>query len=112
MIQEATGKFSSRWVLPDRRSLAVVIQDWLHLLNIAIPRNTLEQRYAGSLADPHIWEIRRRNQDYLRNFGAGCTQQSGLNPRDLLALLSVIGQHLAAGSSQLRAVLLQASQNG
>src|SRR4051794_30836155 len=25
MIQDATGKFSSRWVLPDRRSLAVLI---------------------------------------------------------------------------------------
>src|ERR1700761_3161263 len=25
MIQDATGKFSSRWLLPDRNSLAVVI---------------------------------------------------------------------------------------
>jgi hypothetical protein len=30
MIHDATGKFSSRWVLPDRSSLAVVIKDWHH----------------------------------------------------------------------------------
>src|SRR5258705_9505222 len=30
MIQDATGKFSSRCVLPDRSSLAVVIKNWLH----------------------------------------------------------------------------------
>ena len=30
MIHDATGKFSSRWVLPDRSSLALVIKNWLH----------------------------------------------------------------------------------
>src|SRR4051794_3737726 len=37
MIQDATGKFSSRWVFPDRSSLALVIKrtgyihlDWRH----------------------------------------------------------------------------------
>src|SRR5215831_8825459 len=29
MIQDATGKFSSRWVLPDRNSLARFIRTWL-----------------------------------------------------------------------------------
>jgi hypothetical protein len=29
MIHDATGKFSSRWVFPDRRSLALVIGNWL-----------------------------------------------------------------------------------
>jgi hypothetical protein len=32
MIHDATGKFSSRWVLPDRSSLALVIKNWLHSL--------------------------------------------------------------------------------
>src|SRR3954451_25427490 len=30
MIHDATGKFSSRWVFPDRSSLALVIGNWLH----------------------------------------------------------------------------------
>src|SRR5260370_24686344 len=30
MIHDATGKFSSRWVFPDRSSLALVIRNWLH----------------------------------------------------------------------------------
>jgi len=32
MIQDATGKFSSRSPFPDRNSLAAVIEDWLTIV--------------------------------------------------------------------------------
>jgi hypothetical protein len=35
MIHDATGKFSSRWVFPDRSSLALVIKNWLHWSGLA-----------------------------------------------------------------------------
>src|SRR5437763_1422588 len=59
MIQDATGKFSSRWVLPDRRSLAVVIQNRLHLLNMAIRVTRRNKGNTASLADP-IYGVRQR----------------------------------------------------
>jgi hypothetical protein len=35
MIHDATGKFSSRSLFPDRRSLALVINNWLHHQGLA-----------------------------------------------------------------------------
>src|SRR4051794_41884781 len=55
MIQDATGKFSSRCVLPDRSSLALVIEKWLLRWKhwpktpAALPRRRMDR-------EPHIGE--------------------------------------------------------
>src|ERR1041385_312747 len=101
MIHDATGKFSSRWVLPDRRSLAVVIQNRLHGLNIAIARDVMNNGTQDRWRTP-----------YMGNSPAK-PMLSGEFRRALRAvLLSVVGQHLAAVGGKLGAVLLQARQNG
>src|SRR5260221_6447581 len=62
MIHDATGKFSSRWVFPDRSSLALVIkrtgyihQDWRHAPTLGA---------CDGIATPYRG-IRRQNQCYL-----------------------------------------------
>jgi hypothetical protein len=53
MIHDATGKFSSRWVFPDRRSLALVIRNWLHQSELAA---RADARRARGDRVPHIGE--------------------------------------------------------
>ena len=53
MIHDATGKFSSRWVFPDRSSLALVIRNWLHSSGLAACADA--QRTRGDRV-PHIGE--------------------------------------------------------
>src|SRR4051794_10611023 len=117
MIHEATGKFSSRWVLPDRRSLAVVIGIDC-IVEHGRPRARLEQRHTGRSREPHIWEIRGQNQCYLAT-SAKHRARPELTRRGPASafnsvraeLLTVVGQHLAAGFRQLRTILLKARQN-
>jgi hypothetical protein len=53
MIHDATGKFSSRWVFPDRSSLALVIKKLATLV-----QNGGTRRYQAHATDrePHIGE--------------------------------------------------------
>ena len=70
--------------------------------------------------EPHIWEIRGQNQCYLTIPKASEASESD-RYRALTGsvhstswkgdLLSVIGQHLAAGCGQLRTILLKTRQN-
>src|SRR4029450_11342872 len=62
MIHDATGKFSSRWVFPDRRSLALVIRNWLHSLGIGGIRRC--SAHAKRSRAPYRG-IRRQNQCYM-----------------------------------------------
>src|SRR5947209_3447566 len=101
MIDDATGKFSSRWVLPDRRSLAVVIQNRLHLLNMAIARDVLNDGTQDRWRTP-----------YMGNSPAKPMLSPGFRRASRAVLLSVGGQHMAAAGGELRAVLLQTCQNG
>src|SRR5258707_8496238 len=62
MIHDATGKFSSRWVFPDRRSLALVIRNWLHSLGIGGARRC--SAHARRSRAPYRG-IRCQNQCYM-----------------------------------------------
>src|SRR6266850_5691190 len=62
IIHDATGKFSSRWVFPDRRSLALVIRNWLHSLGIGGVRRC--SAHARRSRAPYRG-IRRQNQCYM-----------------------------------------------
>jgi hypothetical protein len=55
MIHDATGKFSSRCVLPDRSLLALVIKNWLHSLETVAWHASLLPRMRAD-REPHIGE--------------------------------------------------------
>jgi hypothetical protein len=52
MIHDATGKFSSRCVLPDRSWLALVISNWLHSLETVDARALTIARACLGIAAP------------------------------------------------------------
>jgi hypothetical protein len=116
MIQDATGKFSSRCVLPDRSSLALVIKNWLHSsghgelvrprnLRMPIGRKPHIGEYANKTNVPPIARTRCRGQ--IKPLQA--PQRRLLDVRAVL--LSVVSQHLIAGLGQFWTMLLKASQN-
>ena len=55
MIHDATGKFSSRYVLPDRSSLALIMKSWLHSLETMAESPTVLPRMRTD-RKPHIGE--------------------------------------------------------
>src|SRR5438445_6467448 len=57
MIHDATGKFSSRWVFPDRSSLALVIKrNWLYS--------------SGLAARADAWRMRRDREPHIGEYAA------------------------------------------
>ena len=66
MIHDATGKFSSRWVFPDRRSLAVVMGN-LGYTGHGTTQARMAQAHAG-ICEPHIGE-------YATKTNAICNRQ-------------------------------------
>src|SRR5437764_14502212 len=118
MIQDATGKFSSRCVLPDRSSLALVIEKWLlrwkhwSKTPAALPRRRTDR-------EPHIGEY-----DPKTNAIGGSSQPpAGLNasprgparrlPDSAWSLLrTVLLEHLVTSHAQFGTMLLKAGQNG
>src|SRR5436305_9665178 len=115
MIHDATGKFSSRWVFPDRSSLALVIkrtgyihQDWRHAPHLA--------HAMGSR--PHIGEYAAKTNAIWAHWpiphappitpvGPGAKVNSCNS-----GLLTVVFQDLVAGSRDLGTMLLKARQDG
>src|SRR5580692_1707838 len=74
MIHDATGKFSSRCVLPDRNSLAVVISNWLLHLSGQVGPNAAILRAREGIDIPHIGE-------YVAKTNAVCEcEASGPSP--------------------------------
>src|ERR1700712_3645466 len=116
MIQDATGKFSSRWLLPDRSSLALVIRNRLSAEKIGF-----SWRWAAAdAAGPHApyRGIRLQNQCYRRWRAVRpwpdrcwCRLQARFADAKCPALLAVVLQHHVASLGQLGAVLLQAGEN-
>src|SRR5262245_31135383 len=107
MIHEATGKFSSRCVLPDLRSLALLIKLHRHWSCADRARNSRPHigEYAGKtnafagrrLCGRRLWNDRR--QDLPGRFA------------EKRGLLAVGLQHLVAGGRNFRAVFLQAGKD-
>src|ERR1700722_2482598 len=98
MIHDATGKFSSRWVLPDRNWLALVIRNWAFALKTRL-RTAAD--WAGMRRDrgPHIGEydgktnaIRDFRDDPAASERARKTDPSEDPPDANAALLPVILQ--------------------
>src|SRR6516165_1367029 len=90
MIQDATGKFSSRWVLPDRNSLARFIRTWLLSLYQAWSVSSAAAQSprvvcAGRKRTPHIGECARK------------TNLSVMSARPLLGL-PTFDRHVATAS--------------
>src|SRR5215203_7552364 len=56
MIHDATGKFSSRWLLPDRSSLALDVKKWLHLLRKHWLYTPAALAHIPTDREPHIRE--------------------------------------------------------
>src|ERR1700692_4773637 len=83
MIHDATGKFSSRCVLPDRSSLALVIGNWLHSLKqwFRVRRNGPRTRRDR---EPHIGE-------YDTKTNAICDVPACLNQADNRPINPIIG---------------------
>src|ERR1700686_3225042 len=117
MIQDATGKFSSRCVLPDRSSLALVIKNWPHSSGhgdfacSGNPRMPIGRR-------PHIGEYATKTNAirdcWQTPTAAKSSRSQGLQrrlPDARAVLLPVVSQHLIAGPGQLGTILLKASQN-
>jgi hypothetical protein len=115
MIHDATGKFSSRWVFPDRSSLALVIGNWLH----SSWRGTCAgiQAHAGDRV-PHIGEYaaktnaiwaHQRMRPVAGDHAGNGPRTTGRREGDLLP---VVFQNLIASRGDLGAILLQAGQNG
>src|SRR5947199_5177993 len=116
MIHDATGKFSSRWVFPDRRSLAVVIRNWLHSLGIGGVRRC--SAHARRSRAPYRG-IRCQNQCYMGCLAPPVTRVIELRmaiPRGLTdasrALLTVALEDLVAGGADLGTMFLQTRQDG
>ena len=115
MIHDATGKFSSRCVLPDRNSLAVVIKNWLHSSGHGDFACAGTSAHADRSRAPYRG-IRGQNQCFLRLPQAAGPQPEPAAAADdrtrRAALLPVVFQHLIAGLGYLGTILLQARQNG
>src|SRR5882757_7857994 len=115
MIHDATGKFSSRWVLPDRSSLALVIKNWLHSLETVVSHAARLTRMPSD-REPHIGEYVAKTNAICDFSPAPCRSNQAVNgpaaARIGCRLLAVVFQHLIAGRRQLRTILLQAGQNG
>src|ERR1700739_1951435 len=115
MIHDATGKFSSRCVLPDRNSLAVVIENWLHSLKTVVAHGPV-LAHACRSRTPYRG-IRYQNQCYMRFIAipaASGTRWKTASPRRCRkreVLLPVVFQHLIACHGNPRAILLEAGQN-
>src|SRR5579872_3202047 len=113
MIHDATGKFSSRWPLPDRHSLALVMLKTGYAVFGALHAPGHPGALCGTSA-PYR-RICHQNQCYPRAWprqsrppGTG----SGLFSRQLLRLLlAVVDQNLVAGLGELGTILLQAVQD-
>src|SRR5215471_8422547 len=123
MIQDATGKFSSRWVLPDRNSLARFIRTWLLSLyqawsvSSAAAQSLRVFAQAAQAYTPYRG-IRPQNQSVCdvctaasRSADIRSACGDGLK-RQRRRLLPVVFQHLRATLGQLRAIFLQARQHG
>src|SRR4051812_18262964 len=116
MIHDATGKFSSRWVFPDRNSLALVIRETCYIG----PKSGRRRSFTHATGSRAPYRgIRRQNQCYLGYQAMPprrpTTPETGLARRLTevnVALLPVVLQHLVAGRRNLGAILLQAGQDG
>src|SRR3954447_1909340 len=99
MIHEATGKFSSRWVLPDRRSLAVVIGIDC-IVEHGRPRARFEQRHTGPLAGtPYMGNSRAKpmlSRDFRKAPGAPGTDPSRPGKRVQLSASRIIDRGWSA----------------
>src|ERR1700754_1306349 len=90
-IHEATGKFSSRCVLPDLRSEALLIELHRHWLARDMPRNSR----------PHIGEYAGKTNAFAdckamqpaSRAGAGGRFSAAESPREKRRLLTVVLQH-------------------
>src|SRR6266480_4765113 len=117
MIHDATGKFSSRRVLPDRSSLALVINYWLHWSGQGqfhapgVPRTRMDR-------EPHIGEYDTKTNAIcdLAHFRLSEVSHIAGPPRRRsdagAVLLIVVLQHLGACRAQLGTILLKARQDG
>src|SRR5579883_1811725 len=94
IIHDATGKFSSRWPLPERHSLALVI----------------ENRCPLKLGAPAPY--RRIQQQNQCNRAPAASGSGGAYPAaPWRRLLAVVCQNLTAGFGQFGPILLQAVQD-
>src|SRR6188472_931933 len=66
MIQDATGKFSSRSPLPDRNSLAEVIGGWLTIVGTGRSFTHTGLHAGGCRRGPHIGEYGRKTNPVWR----------------------------------------------
>src|SRR6266576_532642 len=115
MIHDATGKFSSRWVFPDRSSLALVIKK----LATFVWLGGMHRRLAHAMGSrPHIGEYAAKTNAIWADQPYPPRLQSGQNRPDATVngcrrrLLPVVLEHLITGLGDLRTILLQARQNG
>src|SRR5882724_8976531 len=115
MIHDATGKFSLRWVFPDRRSLALVIRNWLHSSELAACADAWRMR---GYREPHIGEyaaktnaiwacqpLPSRPHSTQKWPSAELTDESR-------GLLPVVLENLVAGRTYLGTMFLEAGQDG
>src|SRR5947209_18965832 len=71
MIQDATGKFSSRSPLPDRNSLAEVIEGWSTIVWTGRLFWPARARVGGARRGPHIGEYGRKTNPVTRSLPPG-----------------------------------------
>jgi hypothetical protein len=115
MIHDATGKFSSRWVFPDRSSLALVINRTGYI-GLAWRHAPMLQAHATD-REPHIGEYAAKTNAIwgdqpVRPAPAVAPDRPGTTvDRCEGGLLAVVFQDLVAGRCDLRAILLQACQD-
>jgi len=114
MIHDATGKFSSRWVFPDRSSLALVIKKLATFVRLG----AMHRRLAHALISrPHIGEYAAKTNAIWADRPYQPRLQSGRNWPDATVngfrrgLLAVVLEHHIAGRGDLGTILLQASQD-
>src|SRR6266702_184189 len=115
MIQDATGKFSSRSPLPDRNSLAEVIEGWSTIVGtgwIFCPH-----RLAPAVPPrPPYRGIRPQNQSCLSMAALRIRPQKAVQDPPFVgqrpSLLVVVLQDLVAGLGNLGPVLFEAGQDG
>src|SRR5882757_38609 len=79
MIHDATGKFSSRWVFPDRSSLALVISKGYIRLGVA--QTPIIQHLRG-FACPHIGEYAAKT-NAIRDRSPTRSRPALMRPRGL-----------------------------
>src|SRR3954454_9246734 len=114
MIHDATGKFSSRWVFPDRSSLALVIKKLATFVRLGGMRR--HQAHAMR-SRPHIGEYAAKTNAIWADQTRPSQLKPGRNRPDatvngVRCLLPVVLEHLIAGCGDLGAILLQARQDG